>query len=170
MPLLFTDPRFLDHDTGRHPECAARLAAITSRLATGAPIDRYDRGMCRPASPEEIERVHSRSHVEAVERFAAHGGGRIEIDTIVSPVSFDVAVLAAGTAVAAVEAVLRGEHQRAVCLVRPPGHHALRDHPMGFCLFNNVAVAARHAREAFGLERVLVVDGDVHHGNGTQEA
>src|SRR5688500_17324667 len=110
MPLLLTDPRFLDHETGRHPECAARLAAITNRLAASGSAERYAHGACRPATRDELHRVHAPQHVDAVERFAAQGGGRIEIDTIVSPASFDVAVLAAGTAVAAVDAVLRGEH------------------------------------------------------------
>jgi acetoin utilization deacetylase AcuC-like enzyme len=169
MPLLLSDPRFLEHETGRHPECPARLAAISRRIAASGIAERFANGTCRAASREDLHRVHTPQYVEAVERFAALGGGRIEIDTVVCPESFDVALLAAGTAVAAVDAVLCGEHRQAVCLVRPPGHHALAGHPMGFCLFNNAAVAARHAQAAFGLNRVLVVDWDVHHGNGTQD-
>ena len=169
MPLLYTDERFLEHETGLHPERAERLVAVGQRLAASGLAERFEIRPGRAATRDELERVHSPQHIEAVERFAAEGGGRIEIDTICSPRSFAVACLAAGTAVAAVEAVIAGEHRRAVCLVRPPGHHALGDHPMGFCLFNSVAVAARHAREALGVERVLIVDWDVHHGNGTQD-
>jgi acetoin utilization deacetylase AcuC-like enzyme len=101
-------------------------------------------------------------------RAAALGGGRIEADTVISSQSFEVAALAAGAAVAAVDAVLAGPQRQAACLVRPPGHHALREAPMGFCLINNVAVAAVHALRRHGLSRVLIVDWDVHHGNGTQ--
>ena len=169
MPLLYTDARFLQHDTGLHPERAERLVAVGQRLAVSGLAERFEVRPARAATRDELVRIHSPQHIEAVRRFAAQGGGRIEIDTICSPRSFEVASLAAGTAVAAVEAVLAGEHRRAVCLVRPPGHHALPDHPMGFCLFNSVAVAAGHAREALGVERVLIVDWDVHHGNGTQD-
>ena len=102
-------------------------------------------------------------------QFAAAGGGRIEADTIVCPASYDVARLAAGAAVDAVRRVVGGEDTQAMCLVRPPRHHALPDVAMGFCLFNNVALATRAATEELGLDRVLIVDWDVHHGNGTQD-
>jgi acetoin utilization deacetylase AcuC-like enzyme len=114
-------------------------------------------------------RVHAKEHVQAIEAFARTGGGRIEADTVLSPQSFDVACRAAGTAIEAVDRVLSGEHEQAACLIRPPGHHALPSAPMGFCLFNNVSIAARHAQEVHGLDRVLIVDWDVHHGNGTQD-
>jgi acetoin utilization deacetylase AcuC-like enzyme len=108
------------------------------------------------------------THITNIEEFAAAGGGRIEQDTVVSSRSYDVARLAVGAACDAVERVVGGEDKNALILCRPPGHHALADHPMGFCLFNNIAVAARVARNELGVERLLIVDWDVHHGNGTQ--
>jgi acetoin utilization deacetylase AcuC-like enzyme len=128
------------------------------------------KGDVHAAKLPAIERVHSAAYVEEVCAFARAGGGRIEADTVVSPQSYDVALCAAGSALAAVDAVLEGAASNALCLVRPPGHHALANSAMGFCLFNNVAIAARHAIAAHGLERVLIVDWDVHHGNGTQDA
>jgi acetoin utilization deacetylase AcuC-like enzyme len=108
--------------------------------------------------------------VQAVHDFAARGGGQFEVDTVVSPRSYDVALLAAGAVCDAVERVVRGEDRTALCLVRPPGHHALAQGAMGFCLFNNIAIGASLAIAELGLERVLIVDWDVHHGNGTQDA
>ena len=170
MTLLYTDPRFLDHETGAHPERPQRLVQIVRHLErTG-----LDRQCARPVweavSDERLARVHDLSYAETVAAYALRGGGRIEADTVVSPASHDVARLAAGAACDAVARIVGGEDRRALCLVRPPGHHALRDRPMGFCLFNNVAIAARAAVEEFGVDRVLVVDWDVHHGNGTQDA
>lgn len=170
MPLLFTNTRFLDHETAAHPESADRLRAIDEMLAGDDLLTRFSAGTIRRGTDVELSRVHTREHVSNVDRFAAEGGGRIEVDTIVSPASAEVARFAAGTACAAVDAVLTTEHTRAFVACRPPGHHALPDAPMGFCLFNSVAVAAAHARAAHGLDRVLIVDWDVHHGNGTQDA
>jgi acetoin utilization deacetylase AcuC-like enzyme len=116
----------------------------------------------------QLGRVHDRSFVEAIRRIANRGGGQLDPDTVMSAASFDVACLAAGAAVDATQRVLADEDRSALCLVRPPGHHALRTRAMGFCLFNNVAIAAQAAIDEFGLERVLIVDWDVHHGNGTQ--
>ncbi|MGE0378984.1 MAG: histone deacetylase, partial [Planctomycetaceae bacterium] len=124
---------------------------------------------CRPADQSALGRVHTGLHIVRVEQLATHGGGHLDSDTVVSPESFDVALLAAGAAVSAVDAVLAEQSAQAVCLLRPPGHHALPERAMGFCLFNNVAIAARHAQAAHRLERVLIVDWDVHHGNGTQD-
>lgn len=169
MPLLYTDPCFLNHETGQHPECPARLRSISARLKKTDLPEKFEAGRIRDATPEQLMRVHSAQHVKRVRLFAEGGGGRIESDTTVSRQSYDVALKAAGTACEAVDQVLGGKHAQACCLVRPPGHHALPSDPMGFCLFNNVAVAAQHAIEKHRLNRVLVVDWDVHHGNGTQD-
>jgi acetoin utilization deacetylase AcuC-like enzyme len=171
MTLLFTDPVFLEHDTGQHPEKAERLRSITAKLKELKLDQACAPGKIAAASREQLQRVHSAEHVAQVERFCRNGGGRIEADTVCSPRSFEVAERAAGTACAAVDQVLHADtkHRRALCLIRPPGHHALAGEAMGFCLFNNVAVAARQAQVAHGLRRVLIVDWDVHHGNGTQD-
>jgi acetoin utilization deacetylase AcuC-like enzyme len=113
--------------------------------------------------------VHEPGHIDYVAALAGRGGGHIDSDTLVSPASYDVAALAAGAACDATRRVLASESKTALCLVRPPGHHAIPERAMGFCLFSNVAIAARAARDEHGLERVLIVDWDVHHGNGTQD-
>jgi acetoin utilization deacetylase AcuC-like enzyme len=170
LTLLYTDPRFLDHDTRRgHPERPERLHQITAHLEATGLAQRCTLPTWSPATHEQLERVHEPGHILAMANLAARGGGRPEPDTVVSPASYDVALLAAGAATDAVARVIRGEDRTAVCLVRPPGHHALPERPMGFCLFNNIAVAARAAIAEHGLDRVLIVDWDVHHGNGTQD-
>lgn len=169
MALLYTDDVFLEHKTGEHPENAERLRSIAARLKASELPQKFERGVIKVATREQLERVHSGAHVDRVQNFAADGGGRIEADTVVSPKSYDVALKAAGTACDAVDQVLSEKHKTACCLIRPPGHHALPSDPMGFCLFNNVAVAARHAIAKHDLSRVLIVDWDVHHGNGTQD-
>jgi acetoin utilization deacetylase AcuC-like enzyme len=168
-PLLYADPLFLEHQTGQHPESPERLRHLHEFLKQRPVASRYRRGQFRPAEPAQLELIHGPAYIDSVRRFAEGGGGRIETDTIVSSRSFDVACGAAGAALSAVDAVVQGLAPRALCLVRPPGHHALADAAMGFCLFNNVALAAAHALKRHGLERVLIVDFDVHHGNGTQD-
>lgn len=170
MVTLFSDPRMLDHvPAPTHPERPERLRAVIRHLErTGLARHCLTRPV-RPASDEELLRVHSARHIAAVERAAASGGGKIEVDTWISPGSALAARLAAGAAIDAVASVVEGPGRRAFCLVRPPGHHARPDDVMGFCLFGSVAVAAADAVARLGLDRVLVVDWDVHHGNGTQE-
>jgi acetoin utilization deacetylase AcuC-like enzyme len=168
MTLLLRDPVFLQHDTGRHPERIERLLAIEAQLQRAGLLSRCQTGTFEPLSPEAVAGVHSPQMVKRVRATAEAGGGQLDLDTVVSPASYEVGLAAAGACVAAVDAVLAGTARNALCLVRPPGHHATPTHSMGFCLFNNVALAARHALGR-GLSRVLIVDWDVHHGNGTQD-
>ncbi len=169
MTLLYTDPVFQQHITGAHPEHPRRLTAVNAHLQECGLISRCTLPQWQPATVEQIGRVHNVDYVEEVRRFAAEGGGRIEVDTVLSERSFDVASIAAGAACGAVGRVVGGEDRTALCLVRPPGHHARPQSAMGFCLFNSVAIAARAAIAEHDLDRVLIVDWDVHHGNGTQE-
>ncbi len=168
MTLLYDDSIFLEHDTGDHPESAARLLPIRERWSTLENKLGLKRADWEAATTKELQRVHQSDYIDQVRSFAQSGGGRIEADTNVSRRSYEVAVMASGAACDATRRVVQGEAKRAFCLVRPPGHHALEKGPMGFCLFNHVAVASRYAIKALDLERVLIVDWDVHHGNGTQ--
>jgi acetoin utilization deacetylase AcuC-like enzyme len=169
MTLLYRDPLFLRHDTGRHPETAGRLRAVNERLEKSGLPERCVAGTYAPLTEEEVGRVHSPTVIEMVRDVVARGGGYIEADTVVSPESYDVALAAAGVCASAVSAVLDASERTALCLVRPPGHHATPTQSMGFCLFNNIALAARRALDRHELNRVLIVDWDVHHGNGTQD-
>jgi acetoin utilization deacetylase AcuC-like enzyme len=169
MTILYTDSRFLDHETGNHPECPDRLRAITAGLRKAGLIEKCAAGKFKPATEEKIAQVHDGMQVLAIKHLVEHGGGLLEADTPVSQKSLEVALLAAGAAVAAVEAVVKGDRKNALCLIRPPGHHATHAHSMGFCLFNNIALAVHHALAVHQMTRVLVVDWDVHHGNGTQD-
>jgi len=169
MTILYSDPLFLKHDTGRHPETADRLRSITALLDKTGLAKRCCRGDYEPLAEDTVGKLHSPKLVAQVKQVAEHGGRHLDVDTVVSPDSFTVALAAAGACTAAVDAVLKGQDHTSLCLVRPPGHHATRTHSMGFCLFNNIALAAQHARTVHQLNRVLIVDWDVHHGNGTQD-
>jgi acetoin utilization deacetylase AcuC-like enzyme len=169
MTLLYTDPLFLKHETGRHVEVPDRLRAITARLDRAGLPKKCTPGTYQPLTEEAVAQIHAAKQVHQVKQVAAHGGGRIDPDTVVSPDSFTVALAAAGACAAAVDAVVQGPERTALCLVRPPGHHATPTRSMGFCLFNNIALAAHRAKKGHQLTRVLIVDWDVHHGNGTQD-
>lgn len=168
--LLYTDPVFQAHDTGPgHPERSARLEAVLDALQLESLAEVERRGPV-VASIEQLSRVHDQGYVEATLAAIPQAGSvGLDPDTIVSPRSGEAAVSAAGSVCAAVDAVMAGEADNAFCAVRPPGHHATPTRAMGFCLFNSVAVAAAHACDVHGLERVAIVDFDVHHGNGTQD-
>jgi acetoin utilization deacetylase AcuC-like enzyme len=166
---LYYSPQFLRHEAPGHPEAPSRLTAAWALFERHGLLLDLAVSQPTPADLAVIEGVHSAPYIRAVRAMAAEGGGWLDGDTFVSPASFEAAVLAAGAAVDATAAVLAGRLRNAFVLVRPPGHHAVRDQAMGFCLFNNVAIAAQWAVRAGGAQRVLIVDFDVHHGNGTQE-
>jgi acetoin utilization deacetylase AcuC-like enzyme len=170
VTLLYDDPVFLQHETGSHSENADRLRAVSARLRDSGLAARCARPDFEPCTRRRLNRIHSSHYIDEVWGLAKSGGGAFGFETLVGPSSFDVALLAAGSVCDAVERVVSGEDTRALCLVRPPGHHALTGSAMGFCLFNNVAVGASLAVEELRLDRVLIVDWDIHHGNGTQAA
>jgi acetoin utilization deacetylase AcuC-like enzyme len=162
-----------------HPECPERLDAIEDRLLISGVGNALDRREAPPATMNELLLAHGRRHVAALrglnemlgEDIAAGGPERysIDTDTLMNRASYRAALLSAGAATDAVDAVLSGEFENAFCCVRPPGHHATRNQAMGFCFFSNVAIAAKYACERHGLERVAIIDFDVHHGNGTED-
>ena len=158
------------HDTGwNHPEHVGRLRAIPRVLREDpelfAALTHHEG---RHATPDELSLAHGAAYIERVRRIAESGGGSLDPDTVVSEGSWDAATAGAGCVLDAVDMAFDGRALRSFCAVRPPGHHALRDRGMGFCLFGNVALGAQYARSRHGAERVLIVDWDVHHGNGTQ--
>lgn len=161
------DERYLLHETGDHPECPERLRTTVRVLDEHGVLERLARIECRPATEDEVALVHSRGYVRMVRESCEGGRGRLDIDTAISEKSYEVAMLAVGGVIEAVDWTMKGKGN-AICLVRPPGHHAEKGAGMGFCLFNNVAIAARHLVENHGLKRILIVDWDLHHGNGTE--
>ena len=163
------NPIYLKHDTGQHVEVAARLEAITSYLEKTGLNSQLTLIEPRPATIDEIALVHTREYIKEIEEKATSGGGWLDPDTVMSAGSYEAALYAAGGLIRAVEAVMAGEVASAFALVRPPGHHATSRQAMGFCLFNNIAIAARYALAEYSLERILIIDFDVHHGNGTQD-
>jgi acetoin utilization deacetylase AcuC-like enzyme len=170
VTLYITHPSSLEHDTGGHPENAGRLRAIDGALEREGWMG-LERVEAPQATREQIEAVHTPRLVDAIAEISARGGGMIDLDTVASAGSYEAALHAAGGAAHAVDALLGGRtgNNAAFCALRPPGHHAERARAMGFCLFNNIAVASAHALAERGAERVLILDWDVHHGNGTAE-
>jgi acetoin utilization deacetylase AcuC-like enzyme len=169
---LFTHPDCVLHEMGPgHPESPQRLKAILAAIQESGLAERLTLHEAPEARREHLERIHDVGHVDLIfESAPASGYAYLDPDTSMNPRSLSAALRAAGAVVAATDLVMSGEANNAFCAVRPPGHHATPDRPMGFCLFNNVAIGAMHAIEAHGLERVAVLDFDVHHGNGTEAA
>ncbi|TXI63695.1 MAG: histone deacetylase family protein [Limnohabitans sp.] len=176
----FTHPDCYKHEMGAgHPECPERLSAIEDRLLISGVDMALTRREAPPAALADIELAHGRMHVAALrgltdvlrEDMAAGGPAHtpLDPDTLINAYTWDAALRSAGAAITATDAVIEGELENAFCAIRPPGHHACRDKAMGFCFFNNVAIAAKHAVERHGLKRVAIVDFDVHHGNGTED-
>ncbi len=164
------DPTHAAHREPGHPERPERLDAVMARLRDSGRLEAMHEVPVAEAPVDALLRVHTERHVESVHALCEADGGRLDPDTYVTPDSDRIARRGAGGLLNVVDAVLDGEADNGFALVRPPGHHARPDAAMGFCLFSNAAVAARHAQAAHGAKRVMVVDWDVHHGNGTQEA
>jgi len=163
------DPFYLEHDTGEHPEKPRRLLVVLALLEECGLLSSLTPVPAVDASEADLELVHDRDMIRWVRERTEAGQPWLDMDTAVCPKSYAVALRAVGGCLQAVDAILNGKIDSAFCLVRPPGHHATSDQPMGFCLFNNVAIAARHAQVRQGVQRVAIVDFDVHHGNGTQD-
>jgi len=167
---LFSHPKFRLHDNGaQHPERPMRLKAVEEKLKVDALWEKLRHPEFEAASETHLAYCHTPELIAQIKNLAQTGGGQIDADTRVTPFSFDVARLAVGAAMSAVDGVLGGQYDNAFVASRPPGHHAESTRAMGFCLFNSIAIAARHAQKKHGLERVAIVDFDVHHGNGTQQ-
>jgi len=168
--IVFYDPIYLDHDTGfGHPERAERLEVTMKMLEKSGLAGKVRIISPRDATVEEIQLVHPMHYIEKVKSMAESGGGWLDADTHVSPRSFDAALRSAGAALEGLERIFSGDAGNAFCLARPPGHHATATRGMGFCLFNNNAVASRFAMEKFDVSRIFILDWDAHHGNGLQD-
>jgi acetoin utilization deacetylase AcuC-like enzyme len=167
-PVLLSHPSSLEHDTGAHPERAERIVAIERELERRGGLG-WERRLSVAATVEQLQLVHPPGYVEGIRELCEAGGGQIDADTSVVAGSWGAALHGAGGAIEAASLVVSGAAPVAFSMHRPPGHHAESARAMGFCLFNNVAIAAQHARDVLGLERVLIFDWDVHHGNGTND-
>jgi acetoin utilization deacetylase AcuC-like enzyme len=167
--VYITHPRATEHDLPQHPEHAGRIRAVWRRMNESGMLARLHSQEAEAITREQILSVHTSEHLALLEKISTLPRAvRIDADTYACPTSLEIASLSAGAAVQAVSAVLQGEAANGLVAMRPPGHHAEPDRAMGFCLLNNVAIATRHAQKAFGIERILIVDYDVHHGNGTE--
>ncbi|MEE8143420.1 MAG: histone deacetylase [Planctomycetota bacterium] len=167
-PLFAYHPIEQQHSWDGHPEHRGRLSEALRLIQKDGILHRFDAVPVEALSLERLQRVHPLDHIAAVQELAENGGGFIDADTYVAPQSDEAALMAAGALAGLVEAVMQGKARRGMSIMRPPGHHALANQAMGFCIFANVAIAARLAVEELGARRVLIVDWDVHHGNGTE--
>jgi acetoin utilization deacetylase AcuC-like enzyme len=167
-PVFLEHPSSLQHDTGPHPEQPARITAIQQQLGALDWLG-YDRISSPAAARSALTAVHPERYVESIEAMAARGGGHLDLDTVMSAGSYEAALHAAGGAARLAEMLVAGNAPTGFSAHRPPGHHASQARAMGFCLFNSIAVAAQYALDALGLSRVLILDWDVHHGNGTSD-
>jgi|BarGraNGADG00312_1021997.scaffolds.fasta_scaffold08181_3 acetoin utilization deacetylase AcuC-like enzyme len=168
--VIYFDPLYEEHKTGYgHPERPERLPVAMKALQESGLLETVKIVTPRDATVSDVELVHGEKYIEQVKRMADSGGGNLDMDTAVSPDSYRAALRAAGALLDSVDWCLDGEDRRTFCMVRPPGHHALPSRGMGFCIFNNIAIAARYAIKRKGVKKVLIVDWDAHHGNGTQE-
>jgi len=165
---IIYDDIFLAHDTGGHPENAGRLTAVVEHLKEHGTWERVGHLQPQAATAGDVQLVHTPGHVEHVRQIAQAGGPGLDHETLISSRSYEAALMAAGAGITGVDALVRGDMDTVFALVRPPGHHATADRGMGFCLFNNIAIAALHALRS-GIERLAIVDWDLHHGNGTQD-
>jgi acetoin utilization deacetylase AcuC-like enzyme len=164
------DPVYLEHDTGIHVENSERLVSIMKLLKENGVEDKCKMLQPRNATVDELSLVHATEYITRIQKMSENGGGRLDFDTVVSSGTYKAAVLAAGGVIEATEAVLNHKVKHAFALVRPPGHHATCWQGKGFCIFNNIAVAAKYVLSNYDINRILIVDFDVHHGNGTQDA
>jgi acetoin utilization deacetylase AcuC-like enzyme len=167
-PVFLENPLSLEHDTGPHPEQAARIVAIERELEARDWLG-FERVVSPAVDRSVLNAVHPMPYVSAIHGVSERGGGYLDLDTVMSARSFEAALHAAGGAVALVDMILSGDAPTGFSAHRPPGHHASQTRAMGFCLFNNIAVAARYAVDRRGLSRVMILDWDVHHGNGTSD-
>lgn len=164
------DPIYLKHETGEHVESPDRLVSIMSYLEQSKIMPLLTPITPRAATENELALVHQKQYITYIQSVSCNGGGYLDLDTVMSAHSYEAALYAAGGAIRAAESVMEGKVDNAFALVRPPGHHAIPNRAMGFCLFNNIAIAAKYIMPKFKVERLAIIDFDVHHGNGTQAA
>ena len=171
MTVIIYDDIYLKHDTGPdHPENSARIINTIEHLRSANCWQKLDIKKPRVATEAEVSAIHSTSQIEQIAEIARSGGGYLDPDTYVSSDSYEAALNAAGAPLTAIDLIMDKKVYNAFCLVRPPGHHATPEKGMGFCLFNNVAIAAKYIQSRYSLDRIVIIDWDVHHGNGTQDA
>ncbi len=170
MAIIVYDNIYLQHDTGYgHPENGRRLSNTLEYLKGSDIWDRIELVKPAMASIETVSNVHVKDYIEQIKTLSESGGGMVDPDTAVSRHSYEAALYATGATVTSIDRIMTGSVKSSFCMVRPPGHHALSTKGMGFCLFNNVAIAARYIQSQYNVKKILIVDWDVHHGNGTQD-